>query len=64
MHNTPLQNAEFALTFTETNLHWLLGAEPQDNEAIERCKAQITERKKEVITLTGSVPPWMHNPPA
>lgn len=46
MDITPLQNAEFALTFTESNLLWLLGAEPQDNEAIEICKAQITERKK------------------
>lgn len=51
MHNTPLQNAEFALTFTETNLRWLLGEEPPNEAKIATCKAQIEARKLEIEQL-------------
>lgn len=52
MHNSPLKNAEFALAFTETNLRWLLGEEPPNEEKIAACKAQIEARKKEIEELS------------
>ncbi len=54
MHNSPLKNAEFALTFTETNLRYLLGeTHPSDKQKaqIEQCKIWIQERKDEIAKL-------------
>lgn len=48
MHNTPLQNLEFQLAFTETNLRWMLGEEPRDIPLIEKTKAKISEIKANI----------------
>ena len=51
MHNTPLANAEFQLTFCETNLGWLLGDESPDEEKISFMKSEIVRLKKLISTL-------------
>jgi hypothetical protein len=51
MHNTPLANAEFQLTFCETNLRWLLGDEPRDEAKIDYTQSEITRLKEHVNTL-------------
>ncbi len=50
-HNTPIRNAEFALTFCETNLRYLLGATVRDEALIAKTKGWIEERKLEIAKL-------------
>lgn len=57
MHNTPLRNAEFQVTFTETNLRFLLTDNPQDPIRIERCKAQLEEANQLVETIKRELNP-------
>jgi len=54
MHNTPLENLEFSLTWSETNLRWLLGEEPLRTELIESTKANIEKIKKEILEERAS----------
>lgn len=41
MEPTPIENAAFRVTFTETNLRYLMSDENPNHEAIARCKAQL-----------------------
>ncbi len=43
-----MKNLEFQLTFTETNLRWLLGEEPRREDLIEKTKQKIEELKKAI----------------
>ncbi len=47
-HNTPLRNAEFRVTFVETNLRYVLGDIPLDPDKVARVRAQLEEAKKEL----------------
>jgi hypothetical protein len=51
MHNTKKQNLAFNLTFCETNLHYLLGAEELNKKAITFNKKEIKRIKKELDNL-------------
>ena len=51
MHNTPLANAEFRVTFVETNLRWVLGEVPQNPDKIAKVKAQLEDAKNQVNLL-------------
>jgi len=48
MHNTRKQNLEFKIAFSETNIHWLLGAEPVDQEAVKRMRSEIQRAEAEI----------------
>lgn len=50
MHNTKLQNAEFALTSTECNLRYILGDNPRNEKLIKNTK-RIIEAYKRYIRL-------------
>jgi hypothetical protein len=54
MHNTPIENAAFRVTFTETNLLYLLGAETPNKAAIARCKKQLKEARQNLKQLKSS----------
>lgn len=54
MHNTPLANAEFRVTFTETNLRWVLGEVPQNPDKIAKVKAQLDEAKAHLSFLKSN----------
>ena len=43
MHNSPRKNLEFQITFTETNLRYLLGATPLDEDKIAKNRAALAE---------------------
>jgi hypothetical protein len=51
MHDTPIENAAFRVTFTETNLLYLLGAETPNKAAIARCKKQLKEARQNLKQL-------------
>lgn len=51
MSPTILQNAEFQVTFTETNLRYLLGEEHPDEAAIARCEVQLREAEQLVTSI-------------
>lgn len=44
-HNTPEANLAFQITWTETNLRYLLGEEPRQESLIAAVKAKIAELK-------------------
>lgn len=46
--NTPKQNLEFQITFTETNLRWLAGATNPDNKKINKTIKLIEKLKKKL----------------
>jgi hypothetical protein len=50
-HNTDLQNAEFELTWNETNLRYLLGDENPSQEKIEATKKRIAQVKENIQNL-------------
>ncbi len=50
-HNTPIENARFRVTFTETNLRYALGASPPDQELIAKIKGQLEEANALVQSL-------------
>jgi hypothetical protein len=43
MHNSPQANLEFQITFTETNLRWLLGESVPDVKKIQSTRDKLTE---------------------
>jgi hypothetical protein len=51
MSPTPIENAAFRVTFTETNLRYLLGAETPDKAAVARCKKQLKEAQQNLKQL-------------
>lgn len=55
MHNTPLQNAEFAVVWCENNLLWFLSEEPRDPEKIAKCRQQIEEAKQAVADAKAEI---------
>jgi hypothetical protein len=50
-----IANAEFRVTFTETNLRYLLGDENPDQDKIARCRAQLAEAKEELKQILNLV---------
>lgn len=50
-HNTDLQNAEFELTWNETNLRYLLGDENPNLEKIAAAKKRIAQVKENIQNL-------------
>ena len=48
---TRKQNLEFKITFTETNILWLLGANPFDQEAVEYMRSEIQKAKAEIRNI-------------
>ena len=50
-HNTDLQNAEFELTWSETNLRYLLGDENPNLEKIAAVKKIIAQVKENIQNL-------------
>jgi len=50
-HNTDLQNAEFELTWNETNLRCLLGDENPNQKKIEATKKRIDQVKENIQSL-------------
>jgi hypothetical protein len=50
-HNTPLENAEFRVAFTETNLRYLLSETPQNPEKIANVIAELQTAKNELELL-------------
>ncbi len=48
MHNTPKANLEFKITWTESNLRWLLGESPRNEALILKTRKLIQEMKKEL----------------
>ncbi len=57
-HNTPLANLEFQLTWTETNLRYLLGAPAHEREEglITQTQAAIAEIEAEIERLRSLTP--------
>jgi 5-bromo-4-chloroindolyl phosphate hydrolysis protein len=51
MSPTPIENAAFRVTFTETNLRYLLDAETPDKAAVARCKKQLNEARQNLKQL-------------
>lgn len=50
-HNTDLQNAEFELTWNETNLRYLLGDENPNQEKISAVKKRIEQIKINIQSI-------------
>ena len=50
MHNTPKENLEFQITFTETNLRWLAGNEDtaENRKNIKKTKKMISDLKNKL----------------
>lgn len=55
-HNTPIDNAEFRVQFTETNLQYLLTAPEPDPEKIRICKERLWQAKHDLAVLKP-IPP-------
>lgn len=51
MHNSPLKNKEFQLSFTENNLRYVLGEKPINQELVNRIENQIKTIKEEIEEL-------------
>ena len=52
MHNTPLENLRFQITFCETNIRYLLGETNPDKEKILRMENEVEKLKARLLTLT------------
>jgi hypothetical protein len=51
MHNSTQANLEFQITFTETNLRYLYGAEPLNVELIQKHEKTMAELKEKLARL-------------
>ena len=51
MHNTPKSNLEFQITFTETNLRYLLGETVPDAEKIRKARETILTLQAKLRSL-------------
>lgn len=47
-HNTKEQNLRFQIAFTETNIRYLLGEPPVNNELIAKHRATISDCKRQL----------------
>ena len=54
MHNTPKRNLEFQITFTETNLRYLLGETVPDQEKIRKARELISRLKIELAKMESA----------
>ena len=45
MHNSPEKNLRFKITFTETNIRYLLGETPRNDALIAQHRASIEDDK-------------------
>lgn len=45
------ENLEFKITFTETNIRWLLGETPINNELIAKHRKTIAEDKEKLDSI-------------
>ena len=59
-HNTDLQNAEFELTWNETNLRYLLTDVNPSQEKIEATKKRIDQVKANIQSLKNETKPKKH----
>ena len=50
-HNTPKRNLEFQITWTESNLIWLLGETVPDQEKIDKTRETISQLKAKLRSL-------------
>lgn len=55
MHNTPKSNLEFQITFTETNLRYLLGENVPDTEKIRQARESISTLKNELAKMESDI---------
>ena len=51
MHNTQKSNLEFQITFTETNLRYLVGETVPDQEKIDKTRELISQLKAKLRSL-------------
>jgi hypothetical protein len=51
MHNTPKRNLEFQITWTESNLIWLLGETMPNQEKIDKTRETISRLKAKLRSL-------------
>ena len=58
-HNTKRANLEFRVTFTETNLLYMLGDIVLDQEKIARCREQLADAKAQLAALPKEEPPYV-----
>ena len=49
--NTPKSNLEFQITWTESNLIWLLGETVPDQEKIDKTRELISQLKAKLRSL-------------
>ena len=54
MHNTPKSNLEFQITWTESNLIWLLGETVPDQEKISKTRETISRLKIELAKMESA----------
>lgn len=54
MHNTPKRNLEFQITWTESNLIWLLGETVPDQEKISKTRETISRLKIELAKMESA----------
>jgi hypothetical protein len=52
--NTPKSNLEFQITFTETNLRYLLGETVPDQEKISKTRETISRLKIELAKMESA----------
>ncbi len=54
MHNTPKSNLEFQITWTESNLIWLLGETVPDAKKIRKAREIISTLKNELAKMESA----------
>ena len=54
MHNTPKRNLEFQITWTESNLIWLLGETMPNQEKIDKTRETISRLKIELAKMESA----------
>ena len=50
-HNTPQENLEFQITFTQSNLYYLLDEDPQNEPLIEATLKKLKELNEKLKEL-------------
>lgn len=54
MHNTPKRNLEFQITWTESNLIWLLGETMPNQEKIDKTRETISRLKIKLAKMESA----------